>query len=438
MKLIFTCLVFTLFAKNIFCQNFTPGNLVVFRAGSGAAAIGNIATAIFLDEYTTTGTLVQTVAMPTMAVGANKAIFCNGSSTTDGQINLSADKKFIVLTGYLTTDGAANPQAVSSLNAPRVIGTVANDKIINTTTSLDIFSAAAMRSVASPNGTDFYVVGGSTGTILATLGSTTTTLISGTITNSRAIKIFDGDIYISNASGTNPRIGKVGTGLPTTTGQVNVGLPGMPTTGSPYSFLMLDVSAAVAGLDVLYIADDGFGILKYSLVGGSWVSNGTINAAGVKGLTGSNMGNIVKLYSTDGAQISTITDNAGYNAPPSSTMPTVIATAAINTAIRGIAFAPESTVTGITNTTINNVFSLKKIGDNINNNELKLNINTKKSSDGIITIFDVTGRLVFKNKIKLFIGNNIFNANIQKYNAGTYILNVTQLNKKAAVKFFKF
>lgn len=32
-------------------QNFTEGNLVIYRVGTGSAALSNIGTAIFLDEY---------------------------------------------------------------------------------------------------------------------------------------------------------------------------------------------------------------------------------------------------------------------------------------------------------------------------------------------------------------------------------------------------
>ena len=40
----------------------------------------------------------------------------------------------------------------------------------------------------------------------------------------------------------------------------------------------VSVSTSVAGVDTLYVADDNIdGLRKYSLVGGSWVTNGSIN-----------------------------------------------------------------------------------------------------------------------------------------------------------------
>ena len=43
---------------------FTPGNVVVYRVGDGSGSLVNTGNAVFLDEYTTSGTLVQSIAMP--------------------------------------------------------------------------------------------------------------------------------------------------------------------------------------------------------------------------------------------------------------------------------------------------------------------------------------------------------------------------------------
>jgi hypothetical protein len=49
------------FASRVRAANFTAGNIVVYRVGDGTAALGSTATAVFLDEYTPSGTLVQSV-----------------------------------------------------------------------------------------------------------------------------------------------------------------------------------------------------------------------------------------------------------------------------------------------------------------------------------------------------------------------------------------
>ena len=45
---------------------FTAGDLTVVLAGDGTAALGSAATAAFLREYTISGSLVQTINLPTV------------------------------------------------------------------------------------------------------------------------------------------------------------------------------------------------------------------------------------------------------------------------------------------------------------------------------------------------------------------------------------
>ena len=46
-------------------QPLTGGDILVARVGDGTAALTNLGNTYFLDEYTPTGTLVQSIAMPT-------------------------------------------------------------------------------------------------------------------------------------------------------------------------------------------------------------------------------------------------------------------------------------------------------------------------------------------------------------------------------------
>jgi hypothetical protein len=170
------------------------------------------------------------------------------------------------------------------------------------------------------------------------------------VTNIRQVNIFGGQLFSSDSSGTAVRLGTVGTGLPTTAGQTITNLPGFTTSGSPYAFTFFDLSAAVAGLDTLYVTEDTTGggqIQKWSLVGGNWIQNGTITATAVRGLTGSVAGGTVTLFATTGGSGATgggslykATDTAGYNAPASTAAVATIASAGTNQAFRGVAFAP--------------------------------------------------------------------------------------------------
>src|SRR6266550_7541707 len=73
---------------------FTAGNLVVYRAGDGSAALGSTATVVFLDEYTPSGTIVQSIQLPTTSVGSNRRLTGSGSATSEGFLTLSADGRY--------------------------------------------------------------------------------------------------------------------------------------------------------------------------------------------------------------------------------------------------------------------------------------------------------------------------------------------------------
>jgi hypothetical protein len=336
----------------------TAGDLVIYRVGTGAASLSNAATSVYLDEYTTTGTLVQSIAMPT-SVGSVNMLTASGTATSEGQLTLSADGKYVVLTGYNAAAGTAGIAATTSASVARTVGLVnVSTGAADTSTALNAFSGNNIRSAVSSNGTDIWVAGATTGIGYTTKGSTTMTTVSSTVTNNRQLEIFNGQLYASDASGT-PRLTTVGTGLPTTTGQVMTNLPGIlnaAPTNSPYSFFMADLSASVAGLDTLFLADDASGISKYSLNNGTWTLKGTVGGAAdaYRGLTGSVINGNVQLFATGnggtgaagGGKLVSITDASGYGGTFSATA-TTIATAATNTAFRGVALTmpvpePES------------------------------------------------------------------------------------------------
>src|SRR5262245_55191994 len=80
--------------------NFTPGNIVIYRVGDGLSGLVNVGAAVFLDEYTPTGTLVQTIALPTTASGNNKQLIASGVATSEGLMTRSANGGYLVVTGY--------------------------------------------------------------------------------------------------------------------------------------------------------------------------------------------------------------------------------------------------------------------------------------------------------------------------------------------------
>jgi predicted extracellular nuclease len=338
-------------------QPFTPGNLVIYRVGAGAPdTLTNTGNPVFLDEYTPSGTLVRSLALPTTASGPQRQCIASGTASSEGMLTRSTDGQFLVATCYARDlGGSGSISGTAAIDVPRVVARVRFDDAIDTSTAItDAFSANNVRSAASVDGAVFWVSGGTSGVRYATLGATTSTSISTTLTNLRNLTIQAGQLYASTGSGSNPRIGAIGTGTPTTGLESYVGLPGIPGTSSPYSYVFFDLSTAVPGVDTLYVADDSGSspapaITKFSLVGGTWVSNGSVGAAAdsYRGLTGTVSGSTVTLYSTrrggtgatGGGELVSITDTSGYNAPWVGA-PTLLATAAANTAFRGVAFAP--------------------------------------------------------------------------------------------------
>ena len=331
---------------------FTPGNLVIYRVGTGTGSLVNTGNPVFLDEYTPAGALVQSISLPT--TGAQKLI-ASGTATSEGLLTRSADGLYIVLAGYNAPIPTTGLAGTSSATVPRVVGRVDVAGNIDATTGLtDWASANNPRGVASSDGHDLWVGGAAGGVRYTTLGASLSTQLSTSVTNIRAVEIFDGQLYNSDSSGTTIRIGIDGSGLPKTSGQIINNLPGFPTNGSPYAFFFADLDAGVPGVDTLYVADDtntaGIGgIAKFSLVGGVWVSQGLVGspADAYRGLTGVVSGTTVTLYatrkggsgSTGGGELVSLVDATGYNAPLVAA-PTLLATAATNTAFRGVALAP--------------------------------------------------------------------------------------------------
>ncbi|HVM67185.1 MAG TPA: hypothetical protein VMU14_20115, partial [Acidimicrobiales bacterium] len=329
---------------------FTPGDLVIYRVGDGTQSLANTGNAVFLDEYTTSGTYVGSVALPTTSGGGNNALVASGTATSEGGLTLSPDGTKLALTGYDPPTFPYGSSLASSASAtvPRTVGLVDGNANVNTSTALtDFASGNNPRSAVTTDGTSLWVAGAAATPRYATAGATVSTQISTTVTNLRQINIFNGQLYVSDSSGSAVRVGTVGSGLPTTSPQTITNLPGFPTSGSPYQFVLVQLQAGGGTApDTLYVAEDttsGGQLQKYSLVSGSWVATGTVAASAVRGLTASVSGTTVNLYGTTGGSTAagggslyTFTDTTGYDGTISGSA-TTIATAAANEAFRGIA-----------------------------------------------------------------------------------------------------
>lgn len=327
---------------------FTQGNLVVVRLGDGSAFTTGQAAPVFLDEYTTTGTLVQSIAMPTLATGSgNRALTIGNSAASEGFLARSADGSYLTLGGYNAAPGTAGVSSSASAAVNRVIGRVDATGAYDTSTAFsDAFSGASIRSVVSDNGTNFWATGGNGGVRSTSLGAAVTTQITSATgtTNTRVVNIFNGQLYMSTASSPFIGVSSIGSGLPTaaTTASLLPGLPGSTTGSSSYDYYF-------ASSSTLYIADDSAanrGLQKWELQAGTWVKTTTFVTGldtnfGLYGITGTTdgSGNTVIYASgyssgTSASKIFALTDTGA-----GSTFTTVI-TNATNTRLRGVEFAP--------------------------------------------------------------------------------------------------
>jgi hypothetical protein len=324
---------------------FLPGDLVVVQVGgdvSTAALAGN-ATDAYLDEYSVLGgARIQQLPLPVTAANAQLALTLTGNSTSEGFLTASTNGTFLTLGGYNAAVGTAAP---SGLANNRVIARINLNGTIDTSTLLNDATNGNIRSVVS-DGTNVWAATSAGGVRSSTLSSTAaSTQVSGTPANDRVMNIFNGQLYVSSASGTTLGVATVGTGLPTATGQTTTLLSGFPTTGthSSYDYVFKDANT-------LFVADDsaaaaGGGIQKWTQNGGVWslaytiFNNGTATTA-VRGLTGKvDANNNEILYGTTGTQLISIVD-PGTAAGAAAATPTVLATALTGFAYRGVELIP--------------------------------------------------------------------------------------------------
>jgi hypothetical protein len=323
-------------------------------------------TAVFLDEYTPTGNLVQSIAVPTAASGLNNPLTSSGTAGSEGQITVSSDGQYVALTGYDAAPGVASISGTKASADARDIG------ILNTTTgSVDTSTAPNNwsdknnpRSAVTEDGTNIWTADATDGAAYTTLGSTGAgmTLLNqstGSATNGEFVNIFNNQLYMSTQKGSTLRISLIGTGTPTTA-VTDSQLPGLTigndtlvgtTDLGPDGFILTSLDGS-ATPDVLYIADNLYnsssgsasaalgGIEKFTLAAGSWTLDGVVPLAGVTGLTiaPTAAGTTDTLYATNGTGIYSISDNGSSLA--NDTAAEIVA-APTNEAFRGIAAVPE-------------------------------------------------------------------------------------------------
>jgi hypothetical protein len=336
---------------------FTGGNLVVVREGTGSAALTNASTQVFLDEYTPAGVLVQSISLPTAVNGANQPLTHPGNGTSGGELTLSANGQYLVMAGYGVTTGTATVPQTSAATVNRIVARIAMNGTIDTTTRMDdAYSGVTgtngdIRGAVSIDGTGFWTSGNAAGAVASAgiryvpFGNTGgSTQLNSTVTNTRWIAQFGGDLYFSVGQAT---IGvyKI-TGLPTTTGQTANMLFAQT---SPYGVAPVSATRIYVA-DETAVSSTGQGLFQWDFVNPNWNST-TYNTgistgatiAGVRGVFVGTIGAAPTVFVTEG---STTSGNPGNRILKMDlTSPgtfTAVATAGTNQAFRGIVQIPAA------------------------------------------------------------------------------------------------
>lgn len=342
----------------------TVGNLVVERIGDGSTALSNAAFPIAVLEYTTAGSLSQTIALPSS--GSNQQND-SGSATSNGYLH--SYNGFVSVPGY---NSALATASVASTNTKvnsilDTSGTVVSRTLFPTSGTIP-YTGNNFRASIATTGSTFYAAG--TGTPAITGGvwhhdGTSFIQVSSTAagqpTNLRNVEIYNNQLYFSSSTGTFLGISSLGTGLPTTTGNVPSLVINAGAGASTYGFVLFDTNND-STLDLAYLADDrttaGGGLQKWTFNGSAWTNSWAllVNAsnslsatagtgfAGLRGLTGSFSSGTATLFAT-----TTETSNnrliSIVDAGSTPTTATGLASAGTNNVFRGvdIVTVPEPT-----------------------------------------------------------------------------------------------
>jgi hypothetical protein len=266
-----------------------------------------------------------------------------GSTYTDCQITRSMDGTLLSLAGYATNlTYGSTLQGAAGTTVPRAIYTVdgAGNTVLAKSAN-NAYSAQIFRSAATDGAGNFWGTAGNSGTRYFGNGANPAANIQIAVTNTRVAGIFNGDLWFTEAQGSDQSIWKF-TGLPlasaTPTRVFNVGGSGTP---SPMAF-----SVSTNGLTV-YIADDrasaSGGVLRYDYDTNAltWSQTYVLQTGvniGARGLTvdwsGANPVIYATTAETTGNRIVSITDTGVLSSA------TTLATSGENQLYRSIAFSP--------------------------------------------------------------------------------------------------
>ena len=137
---------------------FNPYSVVLSRIGDGSAALGSGSAAVYLDEYSPSGTRVQSILAPAMSMyTANPVISASqyqvGVPVPLGLLTRSLDGTAISLAGPNVAVG----NAYSAVSVTWTFATLSYNAVLNSATQVSDHYSGDMYSNAVSNGTSFYI-----------------------------------------------------------------------------------------------------------------------------------------------------------------------------------------------------------------------------------------------------------------------------------------
>ena len=245
---------------------FNDGYVVVSKMDGNGSAPGSPSVRVALEEYNPNtpaqGAPNFSVLLPTVVPNR---VTISGNSTVSGGITRSVNGRYITVPGYdvpvaTTTAGMLNTEATFRI----VDGT--GGVGFGTKGTFFVNGAANNRSGITDDGSNFWATGNGGGILYAPVQpSGIPTTVSSTSTNTRAIGIFNGQLYFTTGAGSQG-LYSVGTGTPTTAGQIStrVFMPlASPANANPTQF-----SISPDGLTA-YVVDNTSGIARYTNTAGT-------------------------------------------------------------------------------------------------------------------------------------------------------------------------
>ena len=316
---------------------FTAGNLVISEVGDGTAILANTGNPLSLVEYTTAGSLVQTIGIPSTG---STGLEPSGSASSEGALCLSADGHCLAFAGYNNVPiGNLTPLAASPATGAGSFARGYSSVDYSGTYAFggtfgSYYGGNNIRGAATDNGTNFWGVGAnSDGTILEP-GNTT---IQNLVPNCHNAYIHDGDLYLS--SGKNGTVGIWAfSGLPMFVQGATSLITGVTGQGNnPFGFAISP--GPIAAGSYAYLADGAkaTGVQKFTFDGTNWSL--AYNLPANDDLTG-----LAVDFTTD--TLFTVSPTKLYetvDAGSSSAWSTLVTlTDATHYAFRGLSFAPTA------------------------------------------------------------------------------------------------